>query len=223
MRVKEIEVYNRPREKMLREGVEKLTNEELLAILIGSGVKNNSVLDISKELLEKYGSFSNILNCDIYSLMNIKGLKVARAIIFVTISEIFKRMKFEVIDLSKSFNSADDVYELLKEELQYEKQEMFVVLYMNVKLKIIKKEVLFKGGINNSLVDINLIFKNALMCGAKNIICIHNHPSGDSTPSIEDIELTKSVKSMSKIAKVNLVDHIIIGNNNYFSFKKSNI
>ena len=69
----------------------KLTNEELLAILIGSGVKNNSVLDISKELLEKYGSFSNILNCDIYSLMNIKGLKVARAIIFVTISEIFKR------------------------------------------------------------------------------------------------------------------------------------
>jgi len=221
MKMKDIDISNRPREKMLRDGASFLTNEELLAILIGRGNKNNSVLEISKELLNKYGSFSNLLNCDIYSLMSTKGIKKAKAVALVAISEIYKRVQREKMDFSKSFRRAGEVYDLLKDELQHEKQELFLVLYMNVKLQIIKKEILFKGGSHSSLVDINLLFKNALACGAKNIICVHNHPSGEITPSDEDIQLTENIMNVSKIAKINLIDHIIIGKEGYFSFNHS--
>ena len=221
--IKEIAISNRPREKMIREGIECLTNEELLAIIIGSGGKNNSVLDISRALLDEYKSLSNLLNCDIYSLMKIKGIKKARAIAIMAIIEIVKRANKEERDFNKPISRAEDVYDLFKEELENEKQEKFLVLYLNIKLQIIKKETLFVGGSSSSLIDINFLFKSAISVGAKSIICIHNHPSGDPNPSKEDMLLTSTIKDLSKITKINLLDHIIIGKNGFFSFRKSNL
>lgn len=222
-KIKDIDLSNRPREKMIREGANSLTNEELLAIIIGSGTKDNSIFDISRRLLDKYKTLSNLLTCDIYSLMKVKGIKKAKAVLIVAIMEILKRAAKERIDFVKPINNANDVYLTLKEELENEKQEEFVVLYLNIKLQIMKKEILFKGGSNSSLIDTNLIFKNALACGCKNIVCVHNHPSGDPTPSKEDIMLTNNIRNISKVVKVNLLDHIIIGKNSFFSFAQSNL
>ena len=218
--IRDIEITNRPREKLIREGVESLSNEELLAIFIGSGTKNNSSIDIARALLDKYLTLNNLLNCDIYSLMKVKGIKKARANLFIAILEISKRASKEKINFVERFTKSDDIYNLVKYSLENEKQEKFIVIYFNVKLQIIKMETLFKGGDTSAYVDINMIFKNAIVCGAKSIICVHNHPSGDSTPSDEDINLTDSIRKISKIVKIPLLDHIIIGRKEYFSFKK---
>ena len=204
----------------MREGVESLNNEELIAILIGSGTKNNSVFDISRSLLNKYGSFTGLLNADVYSLMEIEGLKEAKANLFIVIGEITKRANKEKIHFSKSYKDADDIYDLVKVDLEQEKQEKFIVIYLNVKLQIIKQEVLFKGGADMAYIDINMIFKHAILCGAKSIICVHNHPTGDSSPSDNDIQLTNNIKKISNIVKIPLLDHIIIGKREYFSFSK---
>ena len=218
--IKSIEKENRPREKLMREGVESLNNEELIAILIGSGTKNNSVFDISRSLLNKYGSFTSLLNADVYSLMEIEGLKEAKANLFIVIGELIKRANKEKIHFSKSYKDAGDIYDLVKVYLEQEKQEKFIVIYLNVKLQIIKQEVLFKGGADMAYIDINMIFKHAILCGAKSIICVHNHPTGDSSPSDNDIQLTNSIKKISNIVKIPLLDHIIIGKREYFSFSK---
>lgn len=218
--IKDIDISNRPREKMLREGIERLTDEELIAIIIGSGTKGNSALDIARDLISKYGGLNGLLNCNIYSLMEIKGIKKARSITLIAILEIAKRANKERIKFVESLKNADDVYNLVKEDLENEKQENFLVIYLNIKLHIIKKEILFKGGDTSAYIDVNMMFKNAILCGAKNIICVHNHPSGDSSPSKEDMNITENIRNLSKITKINLVDHIIVGKKEYFSFKE---
>lgn len=218
--IKDIDISNRPREKMIREGIERLTDEELIAIIIGSGTKGNSALDIARDLISKYGGLNGLLNCNIYSLMEIKGIKKARSITLIAILEIAKRANKERIKFVESLKNADDVYNLVKEDLENEKQENFFVIYLNIKLNIIKKEILFKGGDTSAYIDVNMMFKNAILCGAKNIICVHNHPSGDSSPSKEDMNITENIRSLSKITKINLLDHIIVGKNEYFSFKE---
>ena len=221
--IKDIDISNRPREKMIREGIERLTDEELIAIIIGSGTKGNSALDIARDLISKYGGLNGLLNCNIYSLMEIKGIKKAKSITLIAILEIAKRANKERIKFVKSLKSADDVYNLVKEDLENEKQENFLVIYLNIKLHIIKKEILFKGGDTSAYIDVNMMFKNAILCGAKNIICVHNHPSGDSSPSKEDMNITENIRNFSKITKINLVDHIIVGKKEYFSFKEMGI
>ena len=219
-KISNIEVYNRPREKVLVKGIKNLSNKELLALIIRCGIKGVSSLDMSEMILNKYGSLSNLLNADIYSLMEIKGIKNAKAIELMAVIELAKRVGYEKASKIITIRDADSVYSYLKVELENEIQEHFVVLFLNVKLKLIKKENLFLGGESSSLVDINFIFKKAIACGAKKIICIHNHPSGDPTPSKEDVALTNKIREISKIVQIDLLDHIIIGKDDYFSFAK---
>ena len=138
----------------------------------------------------------------------------------MAVIELAKRAGYEKASKIITIRDADSVYSYLKVELENEIQEHFVVLFLNVKLKLIKKENLFLGGESSSLVDINFIFKKAIACGAKKIICIHNHPSGDPTPSKEDVALTNKIREISKIVQIDLLDHIIIGKDDYFSFAK---
>ena len=155
--------------------------------------------------------------------MKVKGIKNAKALNILAIMEIAKRANEEKISYSKSFNCAQDIYELVKYDLENEIQECFLVVYLNIKLQLIKKEILFKGGMNTSFIDINLMFKNAIKYGAKNIICIHNHPSGDPMPSNEDVCITSKIREYSKIVKIDLLDHIIVGKKAFFSFKEMNL
>lgn len=219
-KISDIEIYNRPREKALKNGINSLTNKELLAIIIRCGIKDTSALDIAANILEKYKSLIDLFNADMHDLMKIKGIKKAKSIEISAILELAKRAIIEKNAGKISIKNSQDIYELLKFELENQSQECFVAIYLNIKLSIIKKQTLFIGGETSSLVDINLLFKNAIACGARKIICVHNHPSGDPTPSSEDINITNKIRDISKILKIELLDHIIIGKNGYFSFEK---
>lgn len=222
-KIKDIDLYNRPREKALTNGIKSLDDRELLALIIRCGVKDLSALDIADFLLLEYKSLSNLLSADIHGLMKIKGIKKAKAIEFIAVLELAKRANYENNSKVMSIKESKDIYDLFKVDLENEKQEHFIVIFLNIKLTIIKKETLFIGGECSSIVDVNLLFKKAIECGARRIICVHNHPSGDPTPSKEDILITERIRSICEIVKVQLIDHIIIGKNKYFSFEQMGI
>jgi len=218
-----IEESDRPREKALKSGLESLTNAEILAIFIRCGIRGKSAIELAQDILDYYGTLRKLLNTDIYDLMKIKGIKKAKALELLAAIELSKRLSLEEYRKISNVKSAEEVYYLVKSEMENEIQEKFVVIYLNIKLNIIKKEILFIGGSSSSLVDVSLLFKKAIMCGAKKIICVHNHPSGDSNPSDEDIILTDKIRKVGELVKICLLDHIIIGKNNYFSFAREGI
>lgn len=222
-KIANIEKYNRPREKALMYGVDSLTDKELLAIIIRCGTKEKSAIELGEVILKEYKSIYNLLNCDVYDLMKIKGIKKAKAMEIMASIELAKRATRENNLGVLYIKNAHDAYNYMKTELENSKQEQFIVIFLNIKLKIIKKETMFIGGEDCSLIDINLLMKKALTCGARKIICFHNHPSGDIFPSSEDIELTRKIKKICDVVKIELIDHLIIGKNSYFSFKEANI
>lgn len=222
-KISSIDKSNRPREKALMTGIKNLSDSELLAIVIRCGIRGVSAIEMGKIILEKYGSLSNLLSIDVYSLMEIKGIKKAKAIELMAVIELAKRVGCESTRSMITINDANTAYNCVRAELENERQEHFIVLFLNIKLKLIKKEILFIGGECSSLVDVNLLFKKAITCGARKLICLHNHPSGDPTPSREDVQLTKKIRLIGEIVKIELIDHIIVGKNDYFSFSKEEI
>ena len=188
---KEIPIKERPREKAISQGIESLSNEELLAFILRCWTKNKSVLELSAFILKKYINFNNLINCSYEELKTIEGIKQAKAIEILAIMEIAKRIQKTKINEVKKINNPDDIYEYFSLLLEEEKQEIFMVIFLNIKSHIIKYEKLFVGGVSCSIIDVNLIFKKAIGYGACKIICLHNHPSGEATPSNQDILITK--------------------------------
>ena len=206
---KEIPLENRPREKARAYGFSCLTNQELIAIVLKSGIKGISVLEIAKNLLEKYQNLNNLINSSYEDLIKIEGIRDVKAIELLAIMEIAKRVQKNRIDEMKAVNSPDDIYDKFSLLLKEEKQENFMVIFLNIKSHIIKYETLFVGGSCSSIIDVNLVLKKAIEYGANKIICIHNHPSGDPTPSKQDILITKKIKMTSEMLDIKLLDHII--------------
>lgn len=220
---KNIPINERPREKYLNMGAESLSNQELLALMLHFGTKGVNVLELANNILKKYYNFNNLLNCNYEDLIEIPGIKKAKAIQILAMMEILKRMQKSKLDEIKIINSPDDIYNNFSILLNEEKQEKFIVVYLNIKSHIIKYETLFVGGVNTSIIDVNLIFKKAIRYGASKIICIHNHPSGDPTPSTQDILVTKKINNIANVLEIKLLDHIIIGKKDYISLKKEGI
>ena len=220
---KEIPLNDRPREKALNNGVQSLSNEELLAVILKCGTRGVSVLELANDIFKRYYSFNNIMNCSYDELMKIKGISKAKAIELLAIMEIAKRIQKNKINSIKVINSPDDIYDNFSVLLKEEKQENFMVIFLNIKSHIIKYETLFVGGVNCSIIDVNFILKKAINYGACKIICLHNHPSGDPTPSMNDISCTKRIREAGELMGISLIDHIIIGDNSYFSFKERDI
>lgn len=217
IKIKDILESQRPRERFINNGAKSLSNQELLAIILRNGTKKESSLDIANKVIQKYPYLSDLYSCDIYSLMKIDGIKKAKAIEILAIFELYKRLKDETKKKDYYISDKEKAYEIVKNDLCDEKQENFVVLFLNLRLKLIKIEYLFKGGDTCSIVDINLIFRKAIEYGSKKIVCIHNHPSGDVTPSREDMELTRKIYRIGDIMNIQLIDHLIVGKDNYSS------
>ena len=217
-----IPINERPREKAINYGIDSLSNEELLAIILRCGTRNKNVLELSSDIMKKYITFNNLINSSYEDLVKIQGINKAKAIELLAIIEISKRVQKNKINTMKKINDPKDIYDNFYILLNEEKQEVFIVIFLNIKSHIIKYEKLFVGGTSSSIIDINLIFKKAINYGASKIICLHNHPSGDSTPSNQDILITKKIIKISEIIGVILLDHIIIGKDNYTSLKKDN-
>ena len=219
MRIKDLPVLERPRERLINYGVENISNEDLLAIIIKTGTKDKSVKDLAQEILIKLHDINNLNNINYNTFSDIKGLGHIKTIELIAAIELGKRIciEKEKIDIC-TYNKSIIIYENNKYLFKNKKQEYFYCLYLDNKNKLIERKLLFMGTINRSIVHPREIFKEAYLTSASGIICIHNHPSGDITPSMEDIYLTKSLISIGKIQGINIIDHIIIGENNYYSF-----
>lgn len=210
---------DKPREKLMLKGKSALSDAELIAILIGSGNRNESAVDLSKRIL---GSVDNNLNAlgklSISQLMNFKGIGEAKAISIIAAMELGRRRRAEdAVELTK-ITSSKVVFEMMQPIIGELPHEEFWILYLNNSNKVISKSQLSKGGITGTLVDVRLVFKTALEMGATSLILCHNHPSGALTPSDADKQITRKLKLAGDSLEIKVLDHLIVTENHYFSF-----
>ena len=217
MKIKNIIKEERPRERFIKYGVENLSNEELLSIILKTGTREYSVKRLALILLNELGGIEKLRSATINTLTKIKGIGQVKAIELLSIVELSKRMNMGDVN-SVKLNNSKVIFDYFKHVFQDEKQEYFYAIYLDTKSKLISFKLLFKGTLNSSTVHPREIFKYAFLESAASIIVIHNHPSGDVNPSIQDIELTKSLMKIGSIIKIPVIDHIIIGKDKYYSF-----
>ncbi len=218
--VKEMPKEERPRERLLAYGVTALSNEELLAILLRTGRKDLSVLELAKNVLYHLKELEDLKRISVHELLQVKGIKIAKATTIVAAIELGKRLSFIQKENKVKIKSPQDVFYLMHTDLSHLEQEHFICLFLNTKSELIKKETIFIGTINQTLIHPREIYKNAIKLSAAAIIFVHNHPSGDSTPSKADFQATKALMETSAIMGIDLIDHIVIGHHEYYSLKE---
>jgi DNA repair protein RadC len=216
--------YDQPREKLMLKGKSVLSDAELIAILIGSGSRNESAVELSKKILASVGNNLNELGkLNLSQLCNFKGIGEAKAISIIAAMELARRRRSEeVVELTK-VTSSKIIFEIMQPIIGELPHEEFWVLYLNNANKVIAKNQLSKGGMTGTVVDVRIIFKSALESGAVGIVLCHNHPSGNLKPSEADKEITKKVKTAGKSLDIIVLDHIIVTQNGYYSFADEGI
>ena len=220
-RMKELPIDDRPREKLINNGAAALTDSELLAILIGSGTQEKSALDIARDLTADNGILKNIaLVHDVKELAKTKGLGRAKAATIIAALELGRRVASAEPLMRDSIASPEDGVALLMPRLRYESKEHFLVVLLNSKNKVLEIEQISEGSLNSSVVHPREVFAPAVLHHAAAILTAHNHPSGDPTPSKEDKDLTNTLVQAGKYMGIPVLDHIIIGDAKYFSFKE---
>ena len=210
-----------PREKMLKDGVKSLSNAELIAVLLRTGSKNKSVMELADELLKVDNEGIRFLkSASIEELCEIDGIGVSKASLIKVALELGVRIaESEVVRYQ--VKNPWDIYKYYMESMRYLKEEIFKTVLLNTKNEIITDIDVSHGTLNSSLVHPREVFKNAIKKSANKIILIHNHPSGNVEPSTEDINITNRLIECGKIIGIEIIDHIIIGDGIYFSFKES--
>ncbi|WP_297435389.1 DNA repair protein RadC [uncultured Clostridium sp.] len=222
LKICDMPLDERPREKLLNNGVGALTDAELLALLLRTGNREDSALDLSKKLLNSVNGLEGIFNASMISLMNVKGIKEAKASQIIAACELYNRVKQATLKDFK-IKSAKDVASLFEDSFLKDSQECVRLISLNTKNNVISTKEVFKGSLNSSIVHPREIFKEAISLSAASIILCHNHPSGDPTPSIEDINITKRIKSCGDILGIELLDHVILGRKKFISLKEKGI
>ena len=218
MLIKEIAKEERPRERLLKFGVSNLSNEELLSIILRCGTNNRSVKDLSIDILNEFNGINNLKDATINKLTKINGMGISKSMVIIAMLELCKRIYLSNNDSSVKLNNPKSIFEYTKYLFNDKNQELFYCLYFDNKQQLVGKELLFIGTVNRSITHPREIFKHAYLYSATSVICLHNHPSGDVTPSNEDILFTKALVEIGLIQKIPIIDHIIVSNNNYYSF-----
>lgn len=221
-KIDDIPKDERPREKLINYGVCSLNDSELLALLLRTGQKGENALELSKRLLNEVNGVEGIFNASLITLMNIKGIKEAKASQIIAACELYRRAKRASLKDFK-IKSPSDVANLFDDSSFREKQEIVKLISLNTKNIVISIKEVFKGGLNSSIVHPREIFKEALSISAASIVLCHNHPSGDPTPSIEDINITKRIKKCGDVMGIELLDHVILGSDKFISLKEKGI
>jgi DNA repair protein RadC len=212
----------RPREKLLKEGEHKLSNTELLAILLRSGVRGKSAIDLARQILQRFKTFRNMSHTDIRDWDDFKGLAEAKIAQIKAAIEIGRRMAEEKIEEKPKIGSSKDVISYFAPRMRDLKVEVFKAVLLNSKNKIIDIVEITEGTVNSASPVIREIFHKAAQKYAAAVICVHNHPSGDPAPSVEDREFTRKLAEAGKALQINVLDHIIIGDDDYYSFADEN-
>ena len=218
--IKEMPESERPRERFKKYGVSSLSNEELLSILIRTGTDNKSVKELSMVVLKKI-NIHDFININFNTLKSIKGIGEVKAITILSAIEFGKRVLSKE-DLIFQIKTGDDVYNLVKDEMENELQEKFLAIYLDPKKYVLMKKVIFVGTVNSSSVTPRDVFREAVKLNSASMILVHNHPAGSINPSYEDIYLTNEFIKLGKMMGILVIDHVIIGKNNYYSMRESN-
>lgn len=210
---------DRPREKLLLKGKGALSDAELIAILIASGNRNESAVDLSKRILQSLdNNINKLAKLSVNDLMKFKGVGEAKAITIIASLELGRRRKTADVLEKENVGGSKDAFQILQLKLEDLPHEEFWVILLNRANKVIDTKLIGRGGVSSTVVDSKVIFSFALESLASGIILGHNHPSGNLKPSNSDIRLTKKIVDAGKIMEVPILDHIIVGDNEYFSF-----
>ena len=210
----------RPRERFLREGPKSLSNQELIALLLRTGTKSESVIQLAERLISHFDGLRLLQDASIEEMTSIKGIGEAKAIQLSAAVEVGRRINNLCYADRYVIRSPEDCANYCMDDMRFLSQEHFVCLYLNTKNQVLHKQTVFIGSLNASIVHPREVFKEAFRRSAASIICIHNHPSGDPTPSREDIEVTKRLVECGKIIGIDILDHLIIGEKKYISLKE---
>jgi len=221
--IKEMPVQERPRERLLKYHADSLQTHELIAIILRTGIKHENVIEISKRLLFEYDSLKELANAPIKNYTTIPGIGYSKAIQMKAAFELGRRSVMETFGKRVSLRSPESIFLFTKDQLEMKTQEHLLGLYLNTKGELLKKEVLFIGSLNTSVIHPREIFKHAVLNSAANVIIVHNHPSGDPTPSKADIDVTKIIHENGRMMDIPLLDHVIVGRDRYFSFKEKGV
>lgn len=212
----------RPREKLLMYGVDSLSNIELLAIILRTGSKKETALELSRKVLSLNESISFLKDISIEELKSIKGIGEAKASEILATIELGKRISLDT-NFYKKIKSSTDIGNYLVDLMGNYKQEYFNIILLDTKNNIIGVKNISKGSLNSTIVHPREVFKEAVKKSTASLILAHNHPSGETDPSKEDIGITKKLLEVGNIVGINVLDHIIIGQNKYFSFKEEGL
>jgi DNA repair protein RadC len=224
MKVKDLPLDDRPREKLLLRGQQSLSDAELIAILLRTGMKGKSVIELSQELIQKNSNLSVLAGMSAEAISKVAGIGKDKAATLVASFEIGRRVESQSKWFSaKKITSPNDLAEIFIPLLRDEIKEKFIVVCLNSANKIIKYEVISIGNLNTSIVHPREVFKVAIENNSANVVLIHNHPSGNTEPSNEDINVTKRLVEAGKVMDIQVFDHLIIAGDNFYSFVETKI
>jgi DNA repair protein RadC len=223
LKIMDLPENERPQERLLRYGAETLSNAELMALILRTGNKQENVVNLCNRILCEAGGLNGLLNFSVEDFMKLKGIKEAKAARLLALAEMSKRFKSYRAGEDYKISQPRDAANLLMEEMRYLKQEVLKVVLLNTKNAVILVKDISLGSLNSSIVHPREVFNEAVKRSCASIIVCHNHPSGDPTPSSEDINITHRLKECGKLLGIELLDHLIIGNGNYISLKEKGI
>lgn len=218
VKIKDLPINERPRERLINHGVEKLSNEELLAIILKTGTKDTSAKGLASLILSQVENIGDLQNKNHKQLLKIKGIGPSKAAVILACIELGKRINNKISNIQNlKADNPKVVFEYYSSLLGRKKQEHFYAIYLDNQKRVIEDKLLFIGTINKSLIHPQNIFKEAYMLDASAIICLHNHPSGNVIPSKDDINMTKNLVEIGNLFGIKVVDHIIVGSDKYYS------
>jgi DNA repair protein RadC len=217
-------VEDRPREKLIQKGTNSLSDTELLAILISSGTKDKSAVDLARELLVMVNNnLTSLGKLAINDLTKINGIGQARAVTIAAALELGRRRKLEEVPEILQIKCSKDVFDLLSPLLSDLPHEEFWILFLNRSNKVLNRMKLSQGGISGTVTDVRIVMKKAIEYLASGIIVCHNHPSGNLTPSESDTKITQKIKEAGNLMDIQLLDHLIISDKEYYSFADNGV
>lgn len=227
LKIREMPREERPREKLAAHGPASLTNPELIAILLRTGISGKNAIEVARELLQKYGSLRGLSRCSVDELSRVRGIGFAKAVQLVAAFGLGQRLANETLSKQK-IDSPEIVNELIGPEMRMLRKESLRVILLDTRYHLIRIEQISVGSVNESIAHPRDIFQPAVAASAYAVIVVHNHPSGDSSPSQADHSLTRRLADAAELLQIKLLDHIIIGTPQdgsapYFSFKEAGV
>lgn len=221
--MKELPEDERPREKLLKYGAKNLSNAELIALIIRTGNKKRTAIELSQDILNYFGGLKALVNLSVEEIKEIKGIGLAKGAEIKAVIELSKRLSTSKETNKVIIKNPRDIANLLMPELRYKKQEIFKLILLDIKNQVISTPLISKGGLSSSIVHPREVFREAIRRSSAAIILVHNHPSGIPDPSKDDIEVTKKLIEAGKIIGIDVLDHIVIGDGTFISMKEKGI